>query len=274
MPAFAAIPILLSLAMPAGPAATTPASVATAATAAIPPQPPMPPGGEVRPGLVAMPGLPRAAEAVDAAPFEGVWTLVDASSHAFDVVLFRGGAARSNWSKGPAGARGEWGRWRVYGNGVRVDYDSGWIDLIRFGAAGFEQVSFAPDRPLAGPPSAMGRAVRTAAEVAPFVGVFELHLEQDDSPFYVAVQSNGLAFKTIPGLPSGTWTLDGGEAVIRWADGWTDAIRPVEGVRVQQRTWTPGRSVLDPPDAERIGRRLKDDLPAAMRPTGSRRPPG
>lgn len=246
---------------------------AAAAAAIVPPQLPSPPGGDSRLAPVAMPGLPRAAEEIPAEAFEGVWTLSDASDHAFDVVLFRGGAARSNWSKGPAGARGEWGRWRVYGNGVRIDYDSGWIDLIRFGSVGFEQASYAPDRPLAGPPSATSRAVRTAAEVAPFVGVFELRLEQDGSPFCVAVQSNGLAFKTLPGLPAGTWTIDDGAAVIRWADGWTDAFRPLEGGRVRQRTWMPGRSVLDPPDAERIGRRLRDELPASMQPRGSRRPP-
>jgi hypothetical protein len=233
-----------------------------------------PPASEPRPAMAAVPGLPRAGEEVPVATFEGVWTLTDAVNHAFDVVLFPGGAARSNWSKGPAGARGEWGRWRPYGSGVRIDYDNGWIDLIRIGTDGFEQVSYSPDRPLAGAPSASGRAVRTPAEIATLVGVFELRMEQDGSPFCVAVQSSGLAYKTLPGLPMGTWTLDGGAAVIRWADGWTDAFRPLEGGRVEQRTWKPGRSVLDPPDAVGSARRLRDELPAALTPAGSPRLPG
>lgn len=231
-----------------------------------------PPGRGPTLSGAALTTLPRGGEEVLASAFEGVWTLGDAMNHAFDVVLFPGGAARSNWSKGPEGARGEWGRWRVWGNGVRIDYDNGWLDAIRYGPAGFEQVSYSPDTTLSGPPSMTGKAVRAPQEIAPLLGVFELRKEQDNSAFFVSVLSSGLAYKTLEGLPMGTWTLEDGAAVIRWADGWVDSFRPIEGGRVSQRTWMPGRSLDEAPDAERTGRRLRDGIPGALRPAGSPAP--
>jgi hypothetical protein len=231
-----------------------------------------PPGGGVVFAAANLTGLPRAGEEVLASAFEGVWTLGDAMNHAFDVVLFPGGAARSNWSKGPEGARGEWGRWRIWGNGVRIDYDNGWLDVIRYGPAGFEQVSYSPDTTLSGPPSMTGKAVRAPQEIAPLLGVFELRKEQDHTAFFVSVLSSGLAYKTLEGLSMGTWTLEEGAAVIRWADGWVDAFRPIEGGRVSQRSWRPGSSHEGAPDAERTGRRLRDGVVGPLRPGGSPAP--
>ena len=209
----------------------------------------------------------RAAMRIDPQVFTGVWALTDGENNTFDVVLFPGGAARSTWSKGPAGSRGEWGRWKPYGSGVRIDYENGWIDLIRYAAQGFEEVAFSPQTPLAGPPSATGKAIRVGESIAGFIGVFELRMEQTNAPFCVAIQSDGLAFKDIEGAPpQGTWTVEGASALIRWADGWIDEFTPLPDGRVAQKTWHPGLSIDGPPSAERIGRRLRDGIPGPLRP--------
>ncbi len=203
----------------------------------------------------------------DPQKFAGVWALTDGQNNTFDVVLFPGGAARSTWSKGPEGSCGEWGRWRPYGEGVRVDYDNGWIDLIRYSPSGFEEVAFSPETPVTARPSAIGKAVRTTGDHAGFIGVFELRMEQNGEPFCVAIQSDGLAFKNIPGEPTdGTWTLEGDAAVIRWSDGWIDAFTLLENGRVEQKTWIPGSSFKEPPAGTQTGRRLRDGLPGPLRP--------
>ncbi len=209
----------------------------------------------------------RAAMQIDPSAFTGVWALTDGQNNTFDVVLFPGGAARSTWSKGPEGSRGEWGRWKPYGNGVRVDYENGWIDLIRYAALGFEEVAFSPNTPFAGPPSATGKATRIDEDLARFIGVFELRMEQNNQPFCVAIQSDGLAFKNIEGAPpQGTWTIDGDSALIRWSDGWIDEFTPLPNGLVAQKTWHPGITMQDPPSAERTGRRLRDGVPGPLRP--------
>lgn len=224
-------------------------------------------GREGLPGGADTPSRSRAAIEIDPQSFTSVWALTDGENDTFNVVLFPGGAARSTWSKGPEGSRGEWGRWRPYGSGVRVDYENGWIDLIRYAAQGFEEVAFSPQTPIAGAPSATGKATRVAESVAPFIGVFELRLEETNAPFCVAIQSNGLAFKGIEGAPpQGTWTLENGSALIRWADGWIDEFTPLPDGRVAQKTWHPGIAMSDPPSAERFGRRLRDGIPGPLRP--------
>lgn len=221
------------------------------------------------------PTLNRGAMQIDPGVFTGVWALTDGENNTFDVVLFPGGAARSTWSKGPEGSRGEWGRWKPYGSGVRIDYENGWIDLIRYAAQGFEEVAFSPQTPFAGPPSANGKAIRVSDELASFIGVFELRMEQNNQPFCVAIQSDGLAFKDIDGAPpQGTWTVENGSALIRWADGWIDEFTPLPDGRVAQKTWHPGITLNDPPSAERIGRRLRDGIPGPLRPAAPTPPPG
>ncbi len=222
-----------------------------------------------------VPEIPeRTGGRVDRSAFVGTWTLTDMANDTFNVVLFPGGAARSTWSKGPEGAKGEWGRWRVYGNGARIDYTNGWIDVVRFAEQGFEQISYTPETPITGPWSTCGRARKVEARLEPYVGVFELRLEEDNSPFHVAVQSNGLAFKRIANEPpAGTWSLEKGRAIIRWSDGWIDEFTPLENGRVAQRTWMPGMSMSEAPAAERVGRRLKDGPPGPVRPAGSPPPP-
>lgn len=221
------------------------------------------------------PSRSRAALAVDAASFAGAWALTDGENDTFNVVLFPGGAARSTWSKGASGSRGEGGRWRTYGSGVRIDYDSGWIDLIRPAAQGFEEVAFSPSTPISSPPTATGRATRVADPLARFVGVFELRAETTHEPFCVALQSNGVAFKDIPGFPPiGTWTLVGDAAVVQWSDGWIDEVTIEEDGRISQRTWSPGRPRSEPPSATAGGRRLRDGIPGPLRPAAPTPPPG
>ncbi|MDA0974970.1 MAG: hypothetical protein O2927_03295 [Planctomycetota bacterium] len=222
----------------------------------------------------AAPANSREGGTVDRSRFVGTWALTDMANDTFNVVLFPGGAARSTWAKGPEGAKGEWGRWRVYGNGARIDYHNGWIDVVRFAEQGFEQISYTPETPITGPWSTCGRARMIDDRLVPFVGVFEMRMEQDHSPFYVAVQSNGLAFKRIADQPpAGTWSFFGKSAVVRWSDGWTDEFTPLDNGRIAQRTWMPGVPTSEPPVAEQTGRRLKDGPPGPVRPAGSPRPP-
>jgi len=231
---------------------------------------------EALPGTDAMTNRSRASLQVDPSTFAGTWNLSDEHNHGFNVVLFPGGAARSTWSEGPHGSRGEGGRWRPYGNGVRIDYDSGWIDLLRFGARGFDELAFSPTTPIAGPASSLSLAARTSKELEPFVGVFELRAEATGKPFCIALQSDGLAFKNIPGEPpKGTWTIEDGVAVVSWSNGWVDEIHLEPDGRVSQRTWHPGLPrATNPPSATAGGRRLRDGIPGPLRPAAPTPPPG
>jgi len=188
--------------------------------------------------------------------FIGVWSLSDEQNDAFDVVLGEDGSARSNWAKGANGAEGEGGRWRLYGQGVRIDYDDGWTDIIRVAAAGFEQVSYSPETPLTGPWSNHGKAVRLEGPSAEWVGVYRLGIATDGKTFSVALQSDGQAFKTVDEDRRGLWSLHGNAVKIHWIDGWYDELHRDANGKLEQRSWKPGQARGEAPSASSDATRL------------------
>ena len=74
-----------------------------------------------------------------------------------------------------------------------------------------------------------------------FVGKWEFGTGVGSQTFFVTLERNGQAHKTI-GSPHGTWTVADGEARIKWDDGWTDVIRKV-GNKHQKFAYEKGRSL-------------------------------
>jgi len=78
--------------------------------------------------------------------YAGVWALVDNANNLFNVRLRpNGGAISTAGSEGaPLAGSGplrsaqlsEQGRWRPWGNGVRIDYADGWTDALLMGPSG------------------------------------------------------------------------------------------------------------------------------------------
>ncbi len=182
----------------------------------------------------------RAADAI------GSWTLTDDENTTFDVVLAESGVASSNWSKGPAGARGEIGRWSIRDECIVAEYEDGWCDTIFRSAQGkMSKRSYAPGVARDGVPSNTGQAVRTPAAYASWVGVYETPLAQSrvGSQFYVSIQSSHAAWKTVDDVHVGSWWIEGEWLRVRWADGWLDEFRRDAG-KIEVRSWKAG-SPLD-----------------------------
>ncbi|MBM4226829.1 MAG: hypothetical protein FJ164_03620 [Gammaproteobacteria bacterium] len=188
--------------------------------------------------------------------FIGTWSLSDEQNDVFDVVLGADGSARSNWVKGARGAEGEGGRWKLYGQGVRIDYDDGWTDIIRVAATGFQQVSYSPETPLTGPWSNHGKAVRLEGPSAEWVGVYHMNSATKGKAFSVALQSDGQAFKTIGEDRRGLWSLMEGALQIHWIDGWYDELHRSANGRLEQRSWKPGQARSETPSASAEATRL------------------
>jgi hypothetical protein len=105
-----------------------------------------------------------AADAAEADPARlmGVWSLVDNANVLVNLRLDADGRATTAAAgRGPrpegAGAFTaadllERGRWRGWGNGLRVDHLSGWTDTLLLGPAGMVQWSWAPGADRNGPP--------------------------------------------------------------------------------------------------------------------------
>lgn len=205
------------------------------------------PAGQDDPGEQAR---SKARTEVQPEAFIGAWSLSDEQNDAFDVVLHADGSARSNWAKGANGAEGEGGRWRLYGQGVRIDYDDGWTDIIRVAAAGFEQVSYSPGTPLTGPWSNHGKAVRGEGALAKWVGVYRLGSATDGKTFSVALQSDGQAFRTRGADKRGLWSIKDDAAQIHWVDGGYDEFHRRADGTLEERCWKPGQSRSDAPSAK------------------------
>lgn len=118
--------------------------------------------------------------------YVGVWALVDNANNLFNVRLQPDGRATStSGSEGtPQAGSGalrpgqvlEQGRWRPWGNGVRIDYADGWTDALLVGPAGAVQWSWAPGADRLQPPgNHHGKAVRVEEPVAAVVGIYRLH---------------------------------------------------------------------------------------------------
>jgi hypothetical protein len=78
-----------------------------------------------------------------------------------------------------------------------------------------------------------------------FVGKWEFGTGVGSQTFFVTLDRDGQAHKTI-GSRHGTWTVVGGEARIKWDDGWTDILRKV-GDKHQKFAYEPGRSLSEDP---------------------------
>jgi hypothetical protein len=196
-----------------------------------------------------------------------VWALVDNANNLFNVRLRPDGRATST-----AGIQGtplagsgalqlgqlrEQGRWRPWGNGVRIDYADGWTDALLIGPAGAQQWSWEPGADRLQPPGNYGKAIKLAGPLAQVVGVYRFHPAQATLPPYSAsLLSNGLAFNTIDQRAGGAWRLEGGEVVIDWISGWRTSFTPQEQGPLVVRHWQPGADRAGAPTATREGRRL------------------
>lgn len=78
-----------------------------------------------------------------------------------------------------------------------------------------------------------------------FVGKWRVSEGPGGGTFYITLEADGEAHKTVGGS-HGTWTVVDGEARIAWDDGWHDAIRKV-GTKHEKVAFEPGRTFSDDP---------------------------
>jgi hypothetical protein len=76
---------------------------------------------------------------------------------------------------------------------------------------------------------------------AHFVGKWEVGEGNGGSSFFITLEANGDATKSI-GASHGTWSLVDGEARVAWDDGWHDVIRKV-GTKHEKLAFAPGKSL-------------------------------
>lgn len=215
-------------------------------------KPPPPPPVERKP--VEKPAGVAVPAPVQKISYVGTWSVADDQGQIFDMVIFPNGQAVSNWTKGPAGAHGERGFWRVENNRLLVLFQDGWTDEILPGEQGFKHRGFEPGTDMNGPPKNESAARRI--EEDRFTGVWCLNKEPDGSYLYVALQSSGRAFSTIRGGTEGTWERTKEGALCKWPDGWNDLIFATND-GFQKRSWVgTAENNTTPPDispALRVG---------------------
>ena len=223
------------------------------ATGCSKPVPPAPPT-EQRPSAKAEATPAPSKIPVVRISYAGTWAVTDDQGQVFDIAVFPNGQAVSNWTKGPAGARGERGFWRVENNRLLVFFQDGWTDVISGADGLFEHQGFEPGTALDGAPK--NQSVAKRLEGSGFVGVWCLNKEPDGSYLYVALQSSGRAFSTIGGGTEGTWEATKDGALCKWPDGWNDLIFASQS-GFQKRSWVgPAGQETTPPDispAVRVG---------------------
>ncbi len=78
-----------------------------------------------------------------------------------------------------------------------------------------------------------------------FIGKWRVSETPEGVTFYITLEADGEAHKTVGGS-HGTWTVVDGEARIAWDDGWHDAIRKV-GTKHEKVAFEPGKSFSDEP---------------------------
>lgn len=178
--------------------------------------------------------------------YAGTWTASDTQGRLFDIVIFPNGQAVSTWTEGAAGAKGEWGFWRLEDNRLLVFFNDGWTDVISSSGEGFVHRGFAPDSPLEGPPKNESPAKRIEGD--PYTGIWRLNKEPDGTWLYVALQSSGRALSTIGGGTEGRWEQTKEGTLCKWPDGWNDLIYPSND-GYQKRSWVgTGEQNANPPD--------------------------
>ncbi len=208
-------------------------------------------------------GRPHGA-ASDAPPLThdalvGVWALTDARNSTFNVRLAADGHAVSTWSGGPTGAIGERGTWSIVGGRALIEWSNGWIDQLANGPLGIEERAWGPGDDPNGAPRTYGKAVQIKDATTEFLGVWQMRgvLPGDPATIYVAIQSDGMAFKSIGEWRYGCWTSVGRNAArITWANGWYDELhRDAEGYVLE--TWTPTADRTAAPSATNRVRRVE-----------------
>ena len=218
------------------------------------------------PAAAAAAGAPQAVEA-DAGRYVGSWALTDSANNLFNVILHADGSAGSTIGTlhAPmAGARlldgnqlRQIGRWRAWGNGVRVDYGDGWTDWLYMGPAGLSHASWAPGSDRGALPSNSGPAVRLTGRIAEVVGVYSFSPAQKElKPYTATLMSNGLAFNDIDERSGGIWSLSGNTVLIEWVSGWRTTMSLDPATPLQLRHWAPGEDRRGPGSGPRQGRRL------------------
>jgi hypothetical protein len=80
---------------------------------------------------------------------------------------------------------------------------------------------------------------------AHFIGKWEVG-DGNGRNFFITLEDDGDAKKSIGDTNHGTWTVVDGEVRIAWDDGWHDAIRKV-GSRHEKFAYEPGKSFDDKP---------------------------
>ncbi len=78
-----------------------------------------------------------------------------------------------------------------------------------------------------------------------FLGKWRVSESPAGGTFYITLEANGEAHKTVGGS-HGTWTVVDGEARIAWDDGWHDVIRRV-GTKHEKVAFEPGKSLSEEP---------------------------
>jgi hypothetical protein len=177
--------------------------------------------------------------------FVGTWSAKDTEGDLFNIVIYADGTAITNWSKGESGAKGEFGRWTLSGNTITITYDDGWCDVISKKGSGYYKNSYGPGASPNAKPTNQGPAKRVTGKITPFVGVWETTAVENETPFFIALKSNGTAAKTIDPKSSGKWKLVDGCAVSTWSDGWTDRIC-IGKDGATNEAWKPGAPVSGP----------------------------
>ena len=186
------------------------------------------------------------AQAELANRYVGAFTLVGAGNTAFDVIVRADGTAHSTWVGSAGGAQGESGTWKPYGNGVLVEYRTGWRDWLRVTDSGAEsagpiqQATWKDGQSLLEPPYAVARALRIDGPRAPFVGVFTIQRSAEPT-LAVTLQSSGRAFSNAHGteaLVPGIWWVEDGKARMIWADGWRNEFTRGQ-TSWTQKAWQP-----------------------------------
>jgi len=226
-----------------------PALLLAVATTAFPPGERVgaaPAVAQPRLGAVASDG----AEA-DPARLMGVWSLADNANVLFNLRLEADGRATTAAAgRGPRPEGGgaftaadllERGRWRGWGNGLRVDYSSGWTDTLLLGPAGMVQWSWAPGADRNGPPTNAGKAVRVGDGVAALVGVYRIMPRTAaQAPWLVSLLSDGRAANTLDADGRGNWRQQAGAVVIEWSSGRRTRLEGKPEGPLRAQLWSVG----------------------------------